>query len=288
MRASADAMAAEHPLAERLAAYADGDCDALTDAPLRAHVASCERCALVVRDLGALRIALADLPDLVPSRPLRFVPPVEAAAAAPSGFAGLVRRLFAPALVAGAALVVVGSVGMAAPTATAFSPARSALRRRPGHGERFEHRGRDRRAGVPARERPRSRPAVAAGGDSGVPVPRVGGGSTVPQSRRSGPRGHRTTPAAPMPWLAITIIGAAIVIASLILRWTVLPAAGFAARPSSPYAPAASFPATIAAASSPRITSATMSAAQPESRNERSSGATGGGRRVGGTGISPG
>src|SRR6476620_7082383 len=110
----------QHPLDERLAAYADGDADVLTDATLRAHVTSCERCALVVRDLGALRIALADLPDLVPSRPLRFVPPVEAAPVAPTGFAALVRRLFAPALVAGAVLVVAGSVGMAAPTATAL------------------------------------------------------------------------------------------------------------------------------------------------------------------------
>jgi hypothetical protein len=218
----------QHPLDERLAAYADGDADVLTDATLRAHVASCERCALVVRDLGALRSALADLPDLVPSRPLRFVPPVEAAAAAPTGFAALVRRLFAPAIVAGAVLVVAGSVGMAAPTATAL------LSGKAGAAAAASDMSNDSSTeGVTAGQV--SPPANAYGpgsssravGDSGVPVPRVGGGSSVPLSGgASGRDDSGATPAAPMPWLAITIIGAAIVIASLILRWTVLPAAG--------------------------------------------------------------
>lgn len=219
----------QHPLDERLAAYADGDGDVLTDGTLRAHVASCERCALVVRDLGALRSALADLPDVVPSRPLRFVPPVEAAAAAPTGFAGLVRRLFAPALVAGAVLVVAGSVGMAAPTATALLSGKAGAAA--GASDMSSDSSTE---GVTAGQA--SPPGNAygpgspsrAGGDSGVPVPRVGGGSTVPQvgGGSSGREDSGATPAAPMPWLAITIIGAAIVIASLILRWTVLPAAG--------------------------------------------------------------
>jgi anti-sigma factor RsiW len=218
----------QHPLDERLAAYADGDADVLTDATLRAHVTSCERCALVVRDLGALRSALADLPDLVPSRPLRFVPPVEAPAAAPTGFATLVRRLFAPALVAGAVLVVAGSVGMAAPTATAL------LSGKAGAAAASDMSNDSSTEGVTAGQV--SPPASAygpgsssrAGGDSGVPVPQAGGGSTVPQvgGGASGRDDSRATPAAPMPWLAITIIGAAIVIASLILRWAVLPAAG--------------------------------------------------------------
>jgi hypothetical protein len=217
----------QHPLDERLAAYADGDADVLTDGTLRAHVAACERCALVVRDLGALRSALADLPDLVPSRPLRFVPPVEAPAAASTGFAGLVRRLFAPALVAGAVLVVAGSVGMAAPTATAL------LSGKAGAAAASDMSNDSSAEGVTAGQA--SPPGNAygpgspsrAGGDSGVPVPQAGGGSSVPLSGgASGRDDSGATPSAPMPWLAVTIIGAAIVIASLIVRWTVLPAAG--------------------------------------------------------------
>ncbi len=207
----------QHPLDELLAAYADGDADVLTDATLRAHVTSCERCALVVRDLGALRTALADLPDLVPIRPLRFLPPVEAPASASGGFPSLVRRFFAPALVAGAALVLVGSVGMAAPTATALlagkggaAPATDAVANDSSAEGVTDAQGSPVTAYRPGET---SRAAF----ETSAPAPQAGGPEFVDDG---------STPIAPMPWLALTIIGAAIVIASLVLRWTVLPAAG--------------------------------------------------------------
>ena len=214
----------QHPLDDRLAAYADGDADALTDAPLRAHVTSCDRCALVVRDLGALRVALADLPDLVPSRPLRFLPPVDAPAMPSGGFAALVRRLFAPALVAGAALVLVGSVGMAAPTATALLAGKAGA-----GGAASDYLTNDSRTegvtpgqGSPASAHdPGQRSQVAV---ETAPPPRSAGSGRIDEV------GAR--PVAPMPWLALTILGAAIVIASLVMRWTVVPAAGTRGPPS--------------------------------------------------------
>jgi hypothetical protein len=50
------------------------------------------------------------LPDVTPPRPIRIVlPPREAA---PAGFGQVVRRLFAPALAAGATLAIIGGVGL--------------------------------------------------------------------------------------------------------------------------------------------------------------------------------
>lgn len=105
-----------HPDDERLAALAEGDTEASADAGVSAHVASCDRCAAVVAELGVLRTALAELPDVAPHRPLRLLPPVGAESAGTADRLGLwARRLFAPALTAGAALAMVGLVGTAAP-----------------------------------------------------------------------------------------------------------------------------------------------------------------------------
>lgn len=109
-----------HPNDERLSALASRETDATADATLTAHVSSCRRCTDLVNELGALRAALADLPDLAPSRPLRLLPPVEAApAGAADRLGGWARRFFAPVLASGAALALVGTIGTAAP---AFGP----------------------------------------------------------------------------------------------------------------------------------------------------------------------
>ena len=91
----------QHPLDERLAAYADGDADVLTDGRFARTSPRASAARSSFATSAALRGALADLPDLVPSRPLRFVPPVEAAAADRAASRGSLRRLFAPALVRG-------------------------------------------------------------------------------------------------------------------------------------------------------------------------------------------
>ena len=105
-----------HPDDERLAALAGHDADAIADADLSSHVTSCDRCAALVDELGALRAALADLPDLAPSRPLRLLPTLEPEpASAADRLGGWARRFFAPVLASGAALALVGAIGTAGP-----------------------------------------------------------------------------------------------------------------------------------------------------------------------------
>ncbi|MGZ8564139.1 MAG: anti-sigma factor family protein, partial [Candidatus Limnocylindria bacterium] len=101
-----------HPDDERLAAYASADREAVSDRELAAHVDSCDRCRPIVDELAILRDALALLPDIAPSRPLRLVPPVAEPAGRRSGALGWVRRLAAPAMATGAGLVLVGAFGI--------------------------------------------------------------------------------------------------------------------------------------------------------------------------------
>ena len=120
---------ASHPDDERLAAYAGGDPDALTDPSLSAHVAACDRCGPMVDELAGLRTALAELPDLAPSRPLRLIPPVPAASAPRPTPLGWLRRLAGPARATGAGLVLIGAIGVGATSGigSLFSQAASGL-----------------------------------------------------------------------------------------------------------------------------------------------------------------
>jgi hypothetical protein len=106
-----------HPHDERLSALASCDPEALADAALSEHVASCVRCADAVAEVASLRATLAELPDLQPHRPLRLLPPVDDPAhAGVASVGGWARRFFAPMLTAGAALAIVGLVGTMAPS----------------------------------------------------------------------------------------------------------------------------------------------------------------------------
>jgi hypothetical protein len=100
-----------HPADERLAALAGDELEARTDAGLAEHVDECMRCSTLVTELRTLQTALSKLPDLVPSRPLRLLPPVPEPERAPSGVFGTLRRLAGPALAIGALLMVVGAFG---------------------------------------------------------------------------------------------------------------------------------------------------------------------------------
>jgi hypothetical protein len=104
-----------HPDDERLAALAGGDPEATGDGRLTAHVDDCAQCAALVGELSTLRSALAELPDVPPSRPLVFLPPVVGRESFVDRLGVVVRRLFAPALTAGAALALVGAVGTVNP-----------------------------------------------------------------------------------------------------------------------------------------------------------------------------
>lgn len=112
-----------HPRAERLAAYADRETDALRDRTLTEHLAGCARCRLVLDDLASLRSALADLPDIRPSRPLRLIPPVPAPAPGGVARAGWLRRLTAPVFAVGTGLVLVGAVGASGALSTFYQAA---------------------------------------------------------------------------------------------------------------------------------------------------------------------
>jgi len=55
---------------ERLADYLEGDLDFAARREVDAHVASCGRCAALVRDLELIRASAAELPELIPSTDL--------------------------------------------------------------------------------------------------------------------------------------------------------------------------------------------------------------------------
>jgi hypothetical protein len=115
-------MNTNHPDDELLAAFAGADPDATGDPALSEHLASCDRCTTTVADLRSLSNALGALPDLAPHRPLRFLPPVdEPRPTFADRLGGVVRGIFAPALTAGAALVLVGAVGTFGPSMEALS-----------------------------------------------------------------------------------------------------------------------------------------------------------------------
>jgi hypothetical protein len=64
---------------------------------------------VTIDELTLLRSALAELPDLVPSRRLRLLPPAPEPRA--TSTAGWLRRLSAPIMAAGLGLVLIGAVG---------------------------------------------------------------------------------------------------------------------------------------------------------------------------------
>ena len=75
-----------HPDDERLSALAGGDAEARADEALRAHVDACRRCSGLLSDLHRLRVALHELPDIAPSRPIQLLPPVDEPRAAGGGW----------------------------------------------------------------------------------------------------------------------------------------------------------------------------------------------------------
>jgi len=247
-----------HPDDERLSALASRDTDATADATLTAHVSSCHRCTELVTELGALRAALSDLPDLTPSRPLQLLPPVEAEpAGAADRLGGWARRFFAPVLASGAALALVGTIGTAAPALVPGGQAGAAPSERINVLE------------APAAE---SAPSDAAGGPAGAAasnVPDEAAASAAPAAAAPGDAAsHETREAEDLasqlfsdsgveaeeaeasgdgsiaglddadqiardaltversPWPMVLFSGVALMIAALLLRWILVPRAG--------------------------------------------------------------
>jgi hypothetical protein len=229
---------ASHPDDERLAAYASGDRDAVADPSLVAHISGCDRCGPMVDELAGLHTALAELPDLAPSRPLRLIPPVPAPAATSAG--GWLRPLTAPAMALGAGLVLVGAVGVGATGAIGafFGQAGSAM---------FQNVGDNLQAGgaAPESEATPSDNSVVPGAygaspppsetkgitdsgrDSEPPSTRTAQTSPTPAAGNPGPTEHLTGGSSPeQPWLTLLIAGAGIFVISTALRFTIVPRAG--------------------------------------------------------------
>ena len=222
-----------HPDDERLAAYAGGDRDALDDVSLASHVATCDRCGPMVDELSFLVGSLAELPDLAPSRPLRLIPPVRDAAP-PVGARSWLRRLTTPAMAAGAALFLVGVVGIGT-TGFAGLGSKSAS-----FGTDQEAAGASEREQGPAAggEKPSvapddtrgsngfessALPATMGSGQPGTPAPRT----PQPSASDGGRMNYETDSASPeQPWLTLLIAGVGLFGISTALRFSLAPRAG--------------------------------------------------------------
>jgi hypothetical protein len=227
-----------HPDDERLAAYAGGDRDAIADPSLVAHISSCDRCGPLVEELSLLRGALAELPDLAPSRPLRLIPPVPAPAANSAG--GWLRRLTGPAMAAGAGLVLVGAIGIGATGAVSrfFSQAASAVFQNvgdnlegagaPGGGATASDNAYQPGAYSSSTPPGETKGVTDAGGDSEPPSARSSAETApTPAPGEAGPPEHPDQGSSDeQPWLTLLIAGTGLFLISTALRFTIVPRAG--------------------------------------------------------------
>jgi hypothetical protein len=223
---------ANHPDDERLSALASHDADAIADARLTTHVTSCVRCTELVDELEVLRAALAELPDLLPSRPLQLVPPV-AADHAVDRAGGWARRFFAPVLTAGAALALVGTVGTAAPVLEQMASGAQS-----GAAPQAVEEGTDAQPSAAAAEG--SAPAAESsrdldlfgGGDQSDASPLVTDGEspaatdTYAVAGEGDDAARQTLTAEQSPWPAVLLAGVALMIGAALLRWVLIPRAG--------------------------------------------------------------
>lgn len=228
-----------HPHDERLAALAGADAEVADDRALRDHVSTCDRCRAVVDDLRLLRSALAELPDLRPSRPLQLLPPVAAAPAPRGGVLGFLRRLTAPAMAAGAALILVGAVGTG--ILSAFGGFAGSAAQFQNVGENLGAAAGASAAGSAAaseggaypQEQDLLSPSPSASDSRGVVTLSSPSGSeksaasAVPAARDRGETSGLTVVSDPkFVWLLVLGVGVVLVGGSLLLRFTVRPRAG--------------------------------------------------------------
>ena len=209
---------AMHPDDVRLAAFAGADREAVSDRELSAHIDGCERCRPIVDELAALRHSLALLPDIAPSRPLHLIPPV-AEPARRSGALGWLRRLAAPAMAAGAGLVLVGAVGISGLAGGLASTAAAPSMQESSKG-----------AGAPEGGAGHSPvPAFSTDGAfdrTDTPRSQVGGDSVAPTPSASRDLGGPERGPGEQPRLTFLIAGFGLFGISAILRFSLTPRAG--------------------------------------------------------------
>jgi len=218
-----------HPDDERLSALASHDPEADADDTLTSHITSCTRCADLVDELGALRASLAELPDLAPSRPLQLLPPIdEPVPATVDRVGGWVRRLFAPALTAGAALAMVGLVGTASPAlqeAGTSLEADQQIQAEPGAGEGDDAGGETAPAQVlGATDTPN---AAEEGAVSGYEAEDEARSATdaLTDAPADDFAAH-DLPAERSPWPMVLFSGVALMVGAALVRWILVPRAG--------------------------------------------------------------
>ena len=223
----------DHPDDERLSALAAGDTEATSDATLNAHVTSCDRCADAVAELGVLRAALADLPDIAPHRPLRLLPPAEAEAPRAADRLGLwARRLFAPALTAGAALAMVGMVGTALPSLGGMAQSGGAdslasERTASEASAAAEDRTAAEASAAPEIAAPFATGDAVEGGAAGNDATTLGVEDESVEEDFARDTGQADAPFAERsPWPMVLFAGIALMIGAALLRWILVPRAG--------------------------------------------------------------
>lgn len=224
-------LTSNHPDDERLSGLASRDDDATADAALTAHVSTCDRCTDLVTELGALRASLAELPDVAPSRPLQLLPPVDAPATA--GAAAWVRRLFAPAITAGAALAMVGLIGTAGPLLGGMASS-SAIFQNVGENLAGGEDAGSSTAPLVSTDDVEQPAAEDEGAEAYSPFQSdevVTGGAAAGDSdasSRDAARDLGTTelPAERSPWPMVLFTGVAVIVGAVLLRWILVPRAG--------------------------------------------------------------
>jgi len=221
-----------HPDPERLSALASGDTDATADASLSAHVSTCVRCTSLVDELGALRMSLAELPDLRPHRPLRLLPEVVEAPSSVDRLGGWARRFFAPVLTAGAALAMVGLIGTTVPALENLSGAQPGA---VGASQQTEDAGAEPDAARAEGTDDDTFAGVSDGGESatesGAAVPLQSGAVRLstgnePGDGDSAGQLDRTSSAERSPWPMVLFTGVALMVAAGLLRWILAPRPG--------------------------------------------------------------
>ena len=156
------------------------------------------------REMRALRSALAELPDLAPSRPLRFLPPV--AEPAPRRSSAGWRSAFIPLVTAGAILLVVGSLG----TLNGMGGLAGA---------------------APELATDRNTDSASYGAEApGVKasqVPTSAGGGQLDNGGNPPPVPNAEAPfSASLAWALVALLGVALIVGAVVLRFVVEPRAG--------------------------------------------------------------
>jgi hypothetical protein len=203
----------QHPDDERLAALAGGEPDALGDDRLRGHVAGCSPCREVLDDLTKLRAALAALPDLAPQRPLELRLP-EPRRLLAERLAAFSQRAFVPVMGLASALLLVGVIGTGVDVVGSMA-SRPAAEPAPA-GAPEEDAGdfttSDEDGSVPG----------AAGEPEDAPLQVTEDAERVARVAAEGTQAVAQS----WPWNALLVIGVALMILALVVRFAVRPRAG--------------------------------------------------------------